>query len=191
MAQYVEFDGDDDDDDPDSASPEEELLAAAADALPALARALGPHAFAPVFAERHLQPLLQRMKAPQVRRAAGCADVLRRMLLSARLDSLAGSTVCGNVRESVCGLCVPPLHAVQHICPGGASKNLVVVSCMIACWVPRQVTGVRAIAAGAAADVIKELGPCSEPFVEPLLPPLMRIVRCAGQNGGLSSAFLT
>lgn len=60
-----------DDDDEDGEEEEERgdaealLLGAAADILPALARALGPEAFAPVFDARHAVPLAARMEATQ------------------------------------------------------------------------------------------------------------------------------
>jgi hypothetical protein len=50
------------DEDEDADEEEEELLAAATDLLPALATAMGPAAYAPVFASLHAEPLLSRLR---------------------------------------------------------------------------------------------------------------------------------
>lgn len=54
-------------------NPDEELLVAVGDAFPILARALGPDAYAPIFAQQHLDALLKWTRASQPTnvRAAG------------------------------------------------------------------------------------------------------------------------
>lgn len=54
-------------------NPDEELLVAVGDVFPILARALGPDAYAPIFAQHHMQALLKWTRASQPAgvRAAG------------------------------------------------------------------------------------------------------------------------
>jgi len=98
--------GDDDDDDGEE---EEErgdaealLLGAAADILPALARALGPDAFAPVFDARHAALLATRMAADQpdeVRAAAVGAFADVALALGARAARHAAAAAPALLRE--------------------------------------------------------------------------------------------
>jgi hypothetical protein len=57
-------------------NPDENLLVAVGDALPILARALGPDAYAPIFAQQHADVLLKwtRASQPDAVRAAGVGE---------------------------------------------------------------------------------------------------------------------
>lgn len=57
-------------------NPDENLLVAVGDALPILARALGPDAYAPIFAQHHASALLKwtRGSQPDAVRAAGVGE---------------------------------------------------------------------------------------------------------------------
>ena len=54
-------------------NPDENLLVAVGDALPALAAALGPDAYAPIFAQQHAEALFKWLRGsqPDSVRAAG------------------------------------------------------------------------------------------------------------------------
>ena len=66
-------------------NPDENLLVAVGDALPILARTLGPDAYAPIFAQHHASALLKwtRASQPDAVRAAGVGEppLLRGLLL--------------------------------------------------------------------------------------------------------------
>lgn len=57
-------------------NPDENLLVAVGDALPILARALGPDAYAPIFAQHYASALLKwtRASQPDAVRAAGVGE---------------------------------------------------------------------------------------------------------------------
>ena len=46
-------------------NPDENLLVAVGDALPALAAALGPEAYAPIFAQQHAEALFKWLRGSQ------------------------------------------------------------------------------------------------------------------------------
>ncbi len=58
-------------------NPDENLLVAVGDALPILARALGPDSYAPIFAQYHADVLLKwtRSSQPDAIRAAGVGEL--------------------------------------------------------------------------------------------------------------------
>ena len=57
-------------------NPDENLLVAVGDALPALAAALGPDTYAPIFAQQHAEALFKWMRGsqPDSVRAAGMGE---------------------------------------------------------------------------------------------------------------------
>lgn len=59
-------------------NPDENLLVAVGDALPALAAALGPDTYAPIFAQQHAEALFKWMRGsqPDSVRAAGMGEPL-------------------------------------------------------------------------------------------------------------------
>ena len=62
-------------------NPDENLLVAVGDALPALAAALGPDTYAPIFAQQHAEALFKWMRGsqPDSVRAAGMGERLQHL----------------------------------------------------------------------------------------------------------------
>jgi hypothetical protein len=141
-------------------NPDEELLVAVGDALQILARALGPDAYLPIFAQRHADALLKwtRASQPSGVRAAGVGGHSSSLSLLKQM-CFPGAVLWGSF-----------VHAHCQLFSSGMLKEMDHI-------------------AGALGELAREMGGHMEPFVGRLMPTLLRELRSDSSGNRRNAAF--
>ncbi|KAI8467320.1 MAG: armadillo-type protein [Monoraphidium minutum] len=168
-------------DEDDGGEEDEELISAAADLLPALAAAVGPAAYAPVFLSAHLGPLLARLRPQQpagVRgvAAGALAEVCEKLgVLAAPAAEQALPLLTRELRGEdainrqnaafACGI-------LCHTCPQQAAPHVPgLLQALHPLFQPEEDAGARDNAAGAVGRMLLALGGALP--VEQIVPVLV------------------